>query len=201
MRPKSARQGVAHIRRCIHTLAGFPARFCWPSGYQAQRNGRPTRSHHRRPRDDCPLEARLGTLIHSDRAAAQGRYAKSSIMESGERYRTPNRRSAAAGVRDGISIIIGSQGSRWVSRGLVAVGSSVASVRHRRGRGLLRRDGPLSFSAHEEPWEPNHSRGTGPNYGKLAAGIVPHIPLPVAPRAAIAAPTFHNRGLCITTLM
>ena len=42
-------RAVAHVRRRIHTLAGFPAsrqrqygriraRFCWPSGYQAQRD-------------------------------------------------------------------------------------------------------------------------------------------------------------------
>ena len=67
-------RAVAHVRRRIHTLAGFPAsrqrqygriraRFCWPSGYQAQRNRWPACPQHRRASDECPLEAGLETLI------------------------------------------------------------------------------------------------------------------------------------------
>jgi hypothetical protein len=74
------------------------------------------------------------------------------------------------------------------------------SARHRRGGGPLNRGGPLSCSAHEGRWKPNHPSGTVPNYVKLAAGLVPHVPLPAVLQATNAVATFHNCGLCITTL-
>ena len=72
--------------------------------------------------------------------------------------------------------------------------------RYRHGGGLFGRGGPLSSSTSKRRRTLNHPSRTLQDYVKLAADLHPTIPLPAVPRTAIAADTFHNRGLFITTL-